>query len=77
MKFLFSSLVLLSLVFVVYRTGITGTVSIDANGDRNADYSLLDMNEEGDFKVSVTSSRQFPTWTVTSSHQLFSKCTIL
>ncbi|ESO90424.1 hypothetical protein LOTGIDRAFT_191857, partial [Lottia gigantea] len=26
--------------------GITGTVSIDANGDRNADYSLLDMNPE-------------------------------
>ncbi|XP_046585125.1 atrial natriuretic peptide receptor 1-like isoform X2 [Haliotis rubra] len=24
--------------------GITGTVSIDANGDRNADYSLLDLN---------------------------------
>ncbi|KAK6176544.1 hypothetical protein SNE40_014809 [Patella caerulea] len=28
--------------------GITGTVSIDANGDRNADYSLLDMNPEND-----------------------------
>ncbi|XP_035829365.1 atrial natriuretic peptide receptor 1 [Aplysia californica] len=26
--------------------GITGTVSIDENGDRNADYSLLDMNPE-------------------------------
>ncbi|KAK3733152.1 hypothetical protein RRG08_046076 [Elysia crispata] len=25
-------------------TGITGTVSIDKNGDRNADYSLLDMD---------------------------------
>ncbi|CAG5115044.1 unnamed protein product, partial [Candidula unifasciata] len=25
-------------------TGITGTVSIDENGDRNADYSLLDMD---------------------------------
>ncbi|XP_070182696.1 receptor-type guanylate cyclase gcy-28-like, partial [Littorina saxatilis] len=24
--------------------GITGTVSIDANGDRNADYSLLDLD---------------------------------
>ncbi|XP_041349917.1 atrial natriuretic peptide receptor 1-like isoform X1 [Gigantopelta aegis] len=24
--------------------GITGTVSIDSNGDRNADYSLLDLN---------------------------------
>ncbi|ESP02584.1 hypothetical protein LOTGIDRAFT_237906 [Lottia gigantea] len=28
--------------------GITGTVSIDANGDRNADYSLLDLNPEND-----------------------------
>ncbi|GFR89727.1 guanylate cyclase [Elysia marginata] len=27
-------------------TGITGTVSIDKNGDRNADYSLLDMDPE-------------------------------
>ncbi|GFO01839.1 guanylate cyclase [Plakobranchus ocellatus] len=27
-------------------TGITGTVSIDSNGDRNADYSLLDLNPE-------------------------------
>ncbi|GFO01810.1 guanylate cyclase [Plakobranchus ocellatus] len=27
-------------------TGITGTVSIDRNGDRNADYSLLDLNPE-------------------------------
>lgn len=26
--------------------GITGTVSIDENGDRNADYSLLDLNLE-------------------------------
>ncbi|XP_013400521.1 atrial natriuretic peptide receptor 1 [Lingula anatina] len=26
--------------------GITGTVSIDENGDRNADYSLLDLNPE-------------------------------
>ena len=72
----YTSVMLLSLILCCYA-GITGTVSIDANGDRNADYSLLDMNEEGDFKVSVTSSRQFPTWTVTSSHQLFSKCTIL
>lgn len=32
--------------------GITGSVSIDANGDRNGDYSLLDMNKEtGDFEV--------------------------
>ena len=34
--------------------GITGTVSIDENGDRNADYSLLDMNPEtGIFEVSA------------------------
>jgi atrial natriuretic peptide receptor A len=26
--------------------GITGNVSIDGNGDRNSDYSLLDMNPE-------------------------------
>ncbi|ESP00406.1 hypothetical protein LOTGIDRAFT_140809 [Lottia gigantea] len=29
-------------------SGITGTVSIDANGDRNADYSLLDLNPKTD-----------------------------
>lgn len=28
----------------VCMPGITGTVSIDANGDRNGDYSLLDLN---------------------------------
>ena len=33
-------------------SGITGIVSIDANGDRNADYSLLDMNTStGEFEV--------------------------
>jgi len=32
--------------------GITGVVSIDANGDRNADYSLLDMDPRtGKFEV--------------------------
>uniref|UniRef100_A0A8W8P0H7 Receptor ligand binding region domain-containing protein n=1 Tax=Magallana gigas TaxID=29159 RepID=A0A8W8P0H7_MAGGI len=32
--------------------GITGTVSIDSNGDRNADYSLLDMDPHtGKFEV--------------------------
>ncbi|RUS77778.1 hypothetical protein EGW08_014463, partial [Elysia chlorotica] len=32
--------------------GITGNVSIDENGDRNADYSLLDMDPAtGEFKV--------------------------
>ncbi|XP_059149224.1 atrial natriuretic peptide receptor 1-like [Physella acuta] len=29
-------------------SGITGTFSIDANGDRNSDYSLLDLNPETD-----------------------------
>ena len=32
------------LLTFVHISGITGTVSIDENGDRNADYSLLDMN---------------------------------
>ena len=27
-------------------TGITGNVSIDENGDRNADYSLLNYNRD-------------------------------
>jgi hypothetical protein len=36
--------------------GITGTVSIDANGDRNADYSLLDLDTTSDkFQVSARS----------------------
>ena len=35
--------------------GITGTVSIDENGDRNADYSLLDLNPTtGNFEVNIT-----------------------
>jgi len=35
--------------------GITGTVSIDANGDRNADYSLLDMDPNtGQFRVIIS-----------------------
>jgi len=35
------------------HAGITGKVSIDENGDRNADYSLLDLNPEtGLFEVS-------------------------
>ena len=34
--------------------GITGTVSIDENGDRNADYSLLDLNPDTqNFEVSL------------------------
>lgn len=33
-------------------TGVTGNVSIDANGDRNADYALLDLDpRKGEFKV--------------------------
>ena len=32
--------------------GVTGNVSIDANGDRNADYALLDMDpKSGEVKV--------------------------
>ncbi len=32
--------------------GISGNVSIDSNGDRNADYSLLDMDpDSGLFQV--------------------------
>jgi len=35
-------------------TGITGEVSIDENGDRNGDYSLLDMNKTtGHFEVTT------------------------
>ena len=41
----------LALLFCCFL-GITGTVSIDENGDRNADYSLLDLNPKtGDFEV--------------------------
>jgi atrial natriuretic peptide receptor A len=44
------------MVWFFSEKGITGTVSIDSNGDRNADYSLLDMNPEtGEFQVSITS----------------------
>lgn len=44
---------------VLLFEGITGNVSIDANGDRNADYSLLDLNPEtGKFEVSVEHSQQ-------------------
>ena len=36
-----------------WHSGITGNVSIDENGDRNADYSLLDMDpRSGKFEVS-------------------------
>ena len=39
--------------------GITGVVSIDENGDRNADYSLLDMNpDNGKFEVRLQSKRK-------------------
>lgn len=37
--------------------GITGDVHIDENGDRIADYSLLDMNENGTFEVSLMVSK--------------------
>lgn len=38
-------------------TGITGDVKIDANGDRIADYSLLDMDPKtNEFKVLYTLS---------------------
>jgi len=37
---------------LVAIAGITGSVSIDSNGDRNGDYSLLDMNPKtGTFQV--------------------------
>ena len=37
-----------------FPTGITGNVSIDGNGDRQADYSLLDMDPEtGNFEVRI------------------------
>jgi atrial natriuretic peptide receptor A len=39
-------------IYILFILGITGNVSIDANGDRNADYSLLDMDPEtGEFEV--------------------------
>jgi len=39
-------------LYLCFIVGITGLVSIDANGDRNADYSLLDMNpDNGTFEV--------------------------
>ena len=31
-------------VYYLSEKGISGNVSIDVNGDRNADYSLLDMD---------------------------------
>lgn len=35
-------------------SGITGLVSIDENGDRNADYSLLDLNTAtNEFEVNI------------------------
>ena len=39
-------LLLTYLLIYLYVSGITGTVSIDANGDRNGDYSLLDMDPD-------------------------------
>ena len=45
---------------MVFFPGITGTVSIDENGDRNADYSLLDLNPDA-HKFEVSSVIQFNT----------------
>ena len=43
-------------IMVTMISGITGNVSIDDNGDRNADYSLLDMDPDtGEFEVSINS----------------------
>jgi len=37
--------------------GVTGNVTIDENGDRDADYSILDMNPDtGQFEVSMLSA---------------------
>ena len=36
--------------------GVTGNVTINKNGDRLADYILLDMDSQGDFKVSGSNS---------------------
>jgi len=45
----------LSPLAIITIAGITGTVSIDANGDRNGDYSILDMNPKtGRFEVSAS-----------------------
>ena len=44
----------LKFIMVTIITGITGNVSIDDNGDRNADYSLLDMDPDtGEFEVTI------------------------
>jgi hypothetical protein len=41
----------------VYTEGISGNVSMDENGDRNADYSLLDMDPiTGIFQVFYSST---------------------
>lgn len=37
---------------LLFHAGITGNVNIDANGDRIADYSLLDMDPDtAEFEV--------------------------
>ena len=46
------SLTFVVLLFLCFCIGITGNVSIDSNGDRNVDYSLLNMNPNtGDYEV--------------------------
>ena len=43
-----------------YNTGITGKVTIDENGDRDADYSILDLNPDTE-KFEVTFGHIFLT----------------
>ena len=45
----------LQIVSSMFISGITGNVSINDNGDRDADYALLDMDPEtGIFQVDCT-----------------------
>ena len=50
-QFLINS-IQMNYTFFHFLLGVTGNVTIDDNGDRNADYSLLDMDPStGNFKV--------------------------
>ena len=41
-----------SQITFLFSIGVTGNVTIDDNGDRSADYSLLDMDPNtGNFRV--------------------------
>ena len=43
-----------TLILKIFFTGITGEVSINQNGDRTADYEILDMDPlTGRFRVSL------------------------